>query len=152
MFEVGLLEISFGADFKECGIGVIHTAVETMRILVTRQQILFNALGAGGSLAEFAERLLSKNRCKVLAADNTCFGLDNFIGKLFRRFGSHGVDHFNGKKRINFLKNDTALKLRLNRWGLPFCHQVVWFSYRPLYNERGAFWGKCNAERRSGRR
>ena len=36
MFEVGLLEISFGADFKERRIGVIHTAVKTVGILVTR--------------------------------------------------------------------------------------------------------------------
>jgi hypothetical protein len=84
MFEVGLLEISFGADFKERCIGVIHAAVETVGVLVTRQQILFDAFGAGGSLAEFAERLLSKNRCKVLAADHARLGLNDFIGKLLR--------------------------------------------------------------------
>lgn len=152
MFEVGLLKISFGTDFKERRIGVIHTAVETMGVLVTRQQILFDAFGAGGSLTEFAERLLSKNRCKVLAADHARFRLNDFIGKLLRRFSSHGVDYFNGKKRINFLKNEIALKLHSNQWGLPFSLQWAWFSYRHLYNSRGAFWGKCNAERRLGRR
>ena len=84
MFEVGLLEIGFGADFEERGIGVIHAAMETVGVLVTRQQILFDALGAGGGLAEFAERLLSKNRCKAFAADHAGLGLNDFIGKLFR--------------------------------------------------------------------
>jgi hypothetical protein len=55
-----------------------------MGVLVARQQILLDALGAGRSLAEFAERFLSKNRCKVLAADHARLGLNDFIGKLLR--------------------------------------------------------------------
>ena len=120
MFEVGLLEISFGTDFEERGIRVIHTTVKTMGVLVTRQQILLDALGTGGSLAEFAERLLSKNRCKVLAADNTRLGLNDFIGKLFRRFGSHGVDHFNGKQPINFYKKQNRIQTPFESMGVTF--------------------------------
>ena len=84
VFEVGLLQIGFGADFKECGICVIHSAMKTVCILVTRQQILLEALGAGGGLAEFAERLLSKDGGKAFATDHARFGLNDFIGKLFR--------------------------------------------------------------------
>ena len=84
MFEVGLLEISFGTDFEERGIRVIHATVKTMGVLVTRQQILLDALGAGGGLAEFAERLLSKDGGKAFATDHARFGLNDFIGKLFR--------------------------------------------------------------------
>jgi len=120
MFEVSLLEISFGADFKERRIGVIHTAVETVGVFVTRQQILFDALGAGGSLAEFAERLLSKNRGKAFTTDYACLGFHNFIGKLLRRFGSHGVDYFNGKKRINFYKKQNRIQTPFESIGTTF--------------------------------
>ncbi len=84
MFEVGLLEIGFGADFKERRVGVIHATVETVGVLVTRQKILLDALRTGRSLAEFAERLLSKNGGKAFATDHTGLGLNDFIGKLFR--------------------------------------------------------------------
>ena len=120
MFEVGLLEIGFGADFKESGIGVIHTTVETMGVLVTRQQILLDALGTSGSLAEFAERLLSKDGGKAFATDHARFGLNDFIGKLFRRFGSHGVDHFNGKQPINFYKKQNRIQTPFESMGTTF--------------------------------
>ena len=56
------------------------------------------------------------------------------------------------EKKTFFTKNRIAFKLRSNQWGSPFSLQVVWFSCQPLYNERGAFWGKYNAGRRSGRK
>lgn len=120
VFEVGLLEIGFGADFKERRIGIVHAAVETVGVLVTRQQILFDTLGTGGSLAEFAERLLSKNGGKAFATDNTRLRLNDFIGKLFRRFGSHGVDHFNGKQPINFYKKQNRTQTPFESMGTTF--------------------------------
>jgi hypothetical protein len=104
VFKVSLLEICFGTDFEERRICVIHTTVETVGIFMARQKILLNALRTGGGLAEFAERLLSKNGGEAFTADHARLGLNNFIGKLLRRCGSHGVDHFNDKKTDQFLQ------------------------------------------------
>lgn len=87
MLEVGVAQIRFGADFMEGGIVVVDTTVKAMSIFMSGQEVLFNAFGARGCMAELAAGLLSDNGGVAVTADGAYIG---FYDHVFQGFGRHG--------------------------------------------------------------
>ena len=73
MTEIGLLEIRFRTDFFQNRVGVIHTAVDTVGILGTAQEILLNAFGTGVFGAVFTNDFSAENSRIDIGTDTTEF-------------------------------------------------------------------------------
>jgi len=64
-----ILQIRLGADASQRGVRVVHTAVETVGVLVAAHEILLDALGARVLVAEGAFHFLAEHGGVVIGAD-----------------------------------------------------------------------------------
>jgi hypothetical protein len=73
MFEVAIDEVCFGADFLEVFVVVMDTAVNAMGVVVSCEEIGFNAFGACAFLAVFAFAAATKHCGIIFCADGAAF-------------------------------------------------------------------------------
>jgi len=65
--------------------------METMGILVAREEILFDTFGACAGLAEGAGGFLANDGSKMVGTHDAELRLDHLIFDTFRRFRGHGI-------------------------------------------------------------
>jgi len=69
VFVILLLQIGLRADASQCGVRVVHTAVETVSVLMAAHEILLHALGARVLVTKGAFHLLAEHCRVVIGAD-----------------------------------------------------------------------------------
>jgi hypothetical protein len=65
--------------------------METMGVLVTREEILFDTFGACAGLAVGAGGFLAHDGGKMVGTHDAELGLDHLIFDTFSRFSGHGI-------------------------------------------------------------